>query len=99
MSRFMSHREMKAASRVVGGQHNRIMELNTRVHLLEEIVKLILGEQNRDILVTQDGSVELVEKAPEPVVLPDNGGPVLYNQAGDVIDGATEVPLPAPVVI
>lgn len=58
MSRILSHREAKAAHRVVGDHA-------ARVTLLEGVIKALLKRQSLEVVVTAKGQIDLTEAVPQ----------------------------------
>jgi hypothetical protein len=69
MSRFMSHREMKAASRVLGQVEEAIAQHSARLYVIEGVLAEMLKRAGLEVVVTADQKIELtdaVEAAPAP---------------------------------
>jgi hypothetical protein len=64
MSRFMSHREMKAASKVLGTIEEAIAQHSARLYVIEGVLAEMLTRANLTVVVTADQKIELHDDIP-----------------------------------
>lgn len=60
MSRFLSHRELRAANRALGGVHRQLLEKEVRLELLEQISLKLLNIAGLDFQINDAGGIEFV---------------------------------------
>lgn len=61
MSRFLSHRELRAANRALGGVKFSLMDAQVRLTLLEKVIAKLLQRQGLDLQIGGADDLDLVE--------------------------------------